>query len=81
MELTQRQRKDLYLWCLQEGLTLNYGKATLCDLRNFRHSAVYNDRRYQVHCDDNRYPWSMIYDDAEAAVTKFMEIRTKIRTI
>lgn len=79
MKLDHNQRKSLIAWCLEEGLSIEYGKLSLCDLRNFRHSHIYDDRRYQVHSEDSRYPWSGIYDSKEAAIEKFLELKRKVR--
>lgn len=81
MKLTKRQRKSLVAWCLKEGLSIEYGKLSLCDLTNFRHSHVYTDRRYQVHCEDQKQPWSAIYEDIEAATEKFLELKDKVKRI
>lgn len=79
MELTQTQRKLLYIWCIEDGLSINYGRLSLCDLRNFRHSSIRYNRKYQVHCDDKRYPYSKIYEDLDSAVSKFMEIKLCVK--
>jgi hypothetical protein len=80
-ELTQEQKVNLYMWCLDQGVSLEYGKLSLCDLKNFRHSNIRDDRRYQVHCEDVRYPWSMIYEDMHAAVIKFLELKGRTKRI
>jgi hypothetical protein len=79
MKLTHQDRKSLVAWCLKEGFSIEYGKLSLCDLRDFRHSAIYDNRRYQVHSDDSRYPWSGIYEDIESAIEKFLELKRKVR--
>jgi len=79
MKLTHKDRKSLVEWVLKEGMSLDYGKLSFCDLTNFRHSAVYDNRRYQVHSEDSRYPWSCIYDDIEPAIEKFLELKRKVR--
>ena len=79
MKLTKQQRKSLVAWCLEEGMSIQYGRLSLCDLRNFRHSHVYDNRRYQVHSEDSRYPWSAIYDEVEPAIEKFLELKRKVR--
>ena len=81
MNLTKKQEMSLYAWCLQMGLNIEYGKLSLCDLRNFRHSHVKHDRCYQVHCEDKTYPWSMIYDTMRPAIIKFMELKKKVKRI
>lgn len=81
MRLTHQQRKQLVAWCMEEGLTIEYGRLSLCDLRNYRHSNVYDDRKYQVHCDDPRCQHSMIYDDIEPAIEKFLELKTRTKRI
>ena len=81
MNLTKQQEKSLYAWCMEMGLSIEYGKLSLCDLRNFKYSDVYNNRCYQVHCEDKTYPWSMIYDQIEPAITKFMELKTKVKRV
>jgi hypothetical protein len=77
--LSKDQEKNLYSWCLHEGVNLEYGKLSLCDLRNFRHSQIRNDRRYQVHCDDATWAHSMIYDNVASAVSKFIELKSKVK--
>lgn len=81
MKLTKQQKKQLYAWCLNEGVNIEYGKLSLCDLRNFRHSSLYNNRRYQVHCEDSKYPWSVVYDDIDSAIEKFLELKNKVRRV
>jgi hypothetical protein len=81
MKLNKQQTKQLYAWCLAEGLSIEYGKLSLCDLSNYRHSMVFNERRYQVHCDDPNCPWSMIYDKVGPAIEKFMELKKKARRV
>ena len=81
MSLTKQQEKKLYEMCIEEGVNLEYGKLSLCDLRNFRYSTIYRDRRYQVHCTDNKYPWSKIYDELSPALEKFIELKMKVRKI
>lgn len=66
-------------WCLEEGLTIEYGKLTLCDLTNYRHSQLYDGRRYQVHCEDPKYPHSGIYEEIEPAIEKFLELKRHVR--
>jgi hypothetical protein len=77
--LSKDQEKNLYAWCLHEGVNLEYGKLSLCDLRNFRHSHVRYDRRYQLHCEDPIYGCSMLYDDLGPAVNKFVELKSKVK--
>jgi len=79
VKLTHKDKKSLMAWCLREGLSIEYGKLSLCDLRNFRHSAVYDNRCYQVHSNDGRYPYSCIYDSVEPAIEKFLELKRKVR--
>lgn len=81
MNLTKKQEMSLYAWCMEMGLSIEYGKLSLCDLRNFKYSNVRYNRCYQVHCDDKNYAWSMIYDDLESAITKFMELKTKVKRV
>jgi hypothetical protein len=77
--LSKDQEKNLYAWCLHEGVNLEYGKLSLCDLRNFRHSQIRQDRRYQLHCEDPTYGCSMIYTDILPAVSKFIELKKKVK--
>jgi hypothetical protein len=81
MNLTHEQRKSLLAWCLSESYSIEYGKLSLCDLRNYRYSNVRNDRRYQVHCEDYQYPWSKIYDSVGPAIEKFLELKSKVKGI
>ena len=34
--------------------------------------------KYQVHCDDNRYRFSKLYENMNDAVTKFLDIKHKL---
>lgn len=79
--LSHQQEKQLYKLCIDNDVSVQYGKLSLCDLRNFYYSNVYDNRRYQVHSDDNKYPWSKIYDNLDAAVEKFLEIKKKARRV
>ena len=79
MKLSHEDKKSLVAWVLKEGMSLDYGKLSICDLRNFRHSTVYDNRCYQVHCEDNRCVWSGIYEDVEPAIEKFLELKKKVR--
>lgn len=77
-QLTKQEEHSLYNICLMQGIDLSCGKLSLCDLAKRRYSHVKTDRRWQVHCDDVRYPWSKIYDDVSAAINKFMEVKLHI---
>ena len=79
MSLNTQQKRLIYKWLLDEGCSVEYGRLSLCDLTNFRHSHVYDNRRYQVHSDDTKCPWSAIYEEIEPAINKFMELRRKVR--
>lgn len=81
MKLTHKEQKAIYKWVLDQDINLEYGKLSLCDLKNYRHSSVYQDRRYQVHCDDPKCQHSMIYDNKESAVEKFIELKNKAKRI
>lgn len=81
MSLTKKQEIALYRLCINEGVNLEYGKLSLCDLRNFRHSHIRNDRRYQVHCEDYQNEFSAIYDELRPAVIKFIELKQRVRSI
>ena len=80
-QLTKDQEENLWSWCIYSGVNLEYGKLSLCDLRNFNHSAISTNRRYQVHSDDHYYPCSMIYDELRPAVLKFMELKKKVKRV
>ena len=79
MRLNHQQRKQLVAWCLLEGLSIEYGRLSLCDLRDYRHSIIFDDRRYQVHSDDKKHPWSGLYDEMEPAIEKFLELKQQVR--
>lgn len=81
MKLNTKQKIRLYSWCVEEGVNLQYGKLSLCDLRNFNYSQLKTDRKYQVHCDDYTYSWSMIYDNLNSAVHKFLELKDKVKRV
>jgi hypothetical protein len=78
-EITLDQERGLYKLCLERGIELQYGKVTVCDLRNHRHSSIYKDRVWQVHSDDKEYPWSKIYPDVWQAINKFLDIKQRIK--
>jgi len=79
--LNHKQQKEVYKWCLEEGLSIEYGKLSLCDLANFRHSSIYHNRRYQVHCDDSKNEFSMLYGECGPAIEKFLELKKKVKRI
>ena len=81
MSLTRKQEIALYRLCINEGVNIEYGKLSLCDLRNFRYSHVRTNRRYQVHCEDYQYGFSGIYDNLESAIMKFIDLKGKVRGI
>jgi len=81
MKLTKKQEINLYAWCLHEGLSLEYGKLSLCDLRNFNYSQVKNNRKYQVHCEEHNNIFSLIYDELEPAIEKFIELKKRTKRI
>lgn len=81
MKLSKNQQKSIYMWCIEQGVSLQFGKLSFCDLRNFRYSNVYNNRRYQVHCEDYNCPWSKVYDELGPATEKFMELKNKSKKI
>jgi hypothetical protein len=63
-------------YCLEHDIELQYGKLSLCDLWN--HGFRRPRRRYQVHCEDNKFKFSMIYDELGPAVEKFSYIKKRI---
>lgn len=80
-KLTNGEELSLYRICLLQGVELSYGKMTLCNLENHRHSFIKHDRKWQIHCEDKRCPYYFIYDDVEDAVKKFKELKTIIEGI
>jgi hypothetical protein len=78
-ELTQKEESSLYSICLDMGLEVSYGKLSICDLSYHRHSHITKNRRWQVHCDDNRNPFSGLFDDKLDAIEKFMEIKPSVK--
>lgn len=71
---------DLYKQCIVEGVDLQYGKLSLCDLQNYKWNELRDlKKRYQVHSDDPKCLWSAVYDNVDAAVTKFCEIKKRVR--
>lgn len=63
----------------QEGIDLNYGKLSLCDITHY--NLKERKFKYQVHSDDSRFKFSRMYRSTEldAAIRKFMEIKDKVR--
>ena len=79
--LNYQEQKQLYKLCLGQGVDITYGKLSLCDLRNYRYSNVKDDRAYQVHSDDPKNPWSMIYDNIDPAVARFVDLKSRTKRI
>lgn len=79
MKLTDRQKVEVIKYMINEGIDLQYGKLSLCDLKNYRYGNIRQDRRYQVHSDDRKYPWSKIYDELQPAAIKFLELKKCVR--
>ena len=81
MRLSKKQEQMLYEWCINEGVNIEYGKLSLCDLKNFNYSQISFNRRYQVHCEDKNCPWSMIYEQLSPAVCKFVELKKQVKRV
>lgn len=76
--MTEQQQVQMFKWMIEQGIDLQYGKLSLCDLRNYRYSNV-RDRRYQVHSEDRNLPFSMIYDELLPACNKFISLKKRCR--
>jgi hypothetical protein len=81
INLNYQEQKVLYKLCITQGVDVIYGKLSLCDLKNYRYSSVIDNRSFQVHSDDSKYPWSMIYDNLDSAVSKFIDLKSKVKRI
>lgn len=79
--MTEQQELQVYKYCLEQGIELQYGKMTLCDLRNYRYSQVNLNRRWQLHCEDRNHQFSGIYDELEPAIRKFIDLKKKIKKV
>jgi len=77
-QLNPEHEKALMKLCLERGIELQFGKCTVCNLKNHYHAAVNRDKIWQVHCDDKLYPFSQVYDDIWQAVNKFYDIKYRI---
>lgn len=77
-ELSHEQEKSVYAHAILQGCSVEFGKLSLCDLTNFRHSQVKTDRKYQVHCDDTKHLFSGIYEELMPAVNQFMYIKQRV---
>ena len=62
--------KDVYKFCLQKDIDLQYNKLSLANLYN------YNIKRggYQVHLDGQK-SFSKIYRNIDDAINKFVELK------
>ena len=78
-DLTEREQVSLFEYCIEQGIDLQYGKLSLCDLRNYRYGNVRSNRKFQLHSEDRRYPFSAIYDELKPACHKFLELKKKVR--
>uniref|UniRef100_A0A6M3IM31 Uncharacterized protein n=1 Tax=viral metagenome TaxID=1070528 RepID=A0A6M3IM31_9ZZZZ len=78
-KVTEKEMVALIVFMLEQNIDLQFGKISLCDLRNYRYGNVRRNRRYQVHSEDRQYPFSMIYDDPSIAVKKFLFLKQKSR--
>jgi hypothetical protein len=79
IELKLTQQKEVIKWVIESGMDIQYGKLSLCDLRNYRYGNVRSDRRYQVHSDDRNWEFSGIYDELEPAIEKFLYLKPRCR--
>jgi hypothetical protein len=76
--ITIQQQAGIIGYMIQEGIDLQYGKVSLCDLTNYKYSEVRHNRRFQVHSEHPKHPWSMIYDELGPACMKFLELKKKV---
>jgi hypothetical protein len=80
MKFTDNEEADIYAWCVSQGITLEIGKLSLCDLRNFRYSEVTgHKRKYQIYYGEDKDSFSVIYEDPKEAAIKFVELKKRIR--
>lgn len=68
-----------YLLCLETDVELTYGRMTLCDLRHYN-TRVFHNKPYQLYCDDQNIKHFECYESKERAVSKFLELKGKIKS-
>ena len=68
-----------YLLCLETDVELTYGRMTLCDLRHYN-TRIFHKRPFQIYCDDQNVKCFELYENKEKAVSKFLELKAKIKS-
>lgn len=65
---------------VENGMGVEFGRLSICDLGDYIQGRQLLDRRFQVHCDDSRMRWSEVYYKLDVAIDKFMLIRSILDT-
>jgi len=58
---------------LTKGGTVEFGRVTICDISRYVNFNV-GRKKWQVHSDDYRRPFSQLYGDLNEAIGVFMNI-------
>lgn len=64
---------DVYKFCLENYIDINYKRVSLCNLRNYG-----INRQYQVHAEGKNV-YSNIFADLDTAINKFIELKNATR--
>lgn len=68
--------KKHYNEVLLDGCTIEYKDISLCKISDYYDRAIKKEL-YQVHSDNRKFKFSMLYQDPSIAVEKFLEIKGK----
>lgn len=68
--------KKHYNEVLLDGCAIEYKDISLCKINDYYDRAIKKEL-YQVHSDNRKFKFSMLYKDPSIAVEKFLEIKGK----
>ena len=70
--------KQHYNKVLLDGCAIEYKDISLCKINDY-YDRVIRKELYQVHSDNRKAKFSMMYKNSQEAVDKFLEIKGKVK--
>jgi hypothetical protein len=69
--------KQHYREVLLDGCAIEYKDISICKINNY-HSRIVKKDLYQVHSDNRKAKFSMMYKSPIDAIDKFLEIKGRV---
>jgi hypothetical protein len=70
--------KEHYNKVLLDGCAIEYKDISLCKINDY-YDRIIRKELYQVHSDNRKAKFSMMYKNPHEAVDKFLEIKGKVK--